>query len=313
MTRPLAWMLLLTALLLGGCVSPPERRPDAVLQGQRFLELGVHAYRNDDYANAAAHFTKALAHYQGLDDRVGILRSRINLAETAIAIGNYDAAVRHLDVATELAQADHRTDALRRIALLRSTLALKRGEYDAAVVALQPLMEGDDAIARNALANRVSVALARHDTDVLQWVDRFARVVRQDDVLLTAKLLRFRAELQLDAGDFAASDKLLEEALAHYKSIPNRTGIAATLEQWGELLMQQRQWDAAEDKLQRALDVRLWLLDRADSAADLRRLAAINGSAGRSEKAEALRRWADIVGGEGPVNWSALKREVLPF
>jgi tetratricopeptide (TPR) repeat protein len=313
MTRPALFALLALTLLLGACVSPPEQRPEAVLQGQRFLELGVQAYRGDDYANAATHFTKALAHYQGLDDRGGILRSRLNLAETALVVGNPAAAERHLDAAAALAQAEGEGDALRRVALLRSTLALKAGEYDGAAALLEPLLAGKDDVARTALANRVAVALARRDDDAAAWVQRYAAAVRGGDAALLARSLRFEAELSQRSGDLAGADRLLRQALDTYKVIPSRSGTAATLEQWAALLAAQQQWAAAEDRLQRALNIRLWLLDRSATAGDLRRLAAINEATGRQDRMAALARWADIVAGDGAVDWSALRREVIPY
>lgn len=313
MTRVHVLALLLLTLSLGACVSPPEQRPDAVLQGQRFLELGVQAYRGDDYANAAAHFTKALAHYQGLDDRGGILRSRINLAETSLAVGNNAAAQRHLDAAAALAQAEGEDNALRRVALLRSTLALKGERYDTATALLESLLTDKDDIGRTALANRAAVALARQDADAAGWVQRYAAAVRGRDAALLARSLRFEAELKQRSGDFAAADALLRQALDGYKGIPNRTGTAATLEQWAALLAAQQQWTAAEDRLQRALNIRLWLLDRSATAGDLRQLAAANTAMGQQERAAALVRWADIVAGDGAVDWSALRREVIPY
>ncbi len=312
MTRIHVLALLLLTLSLGACVSPPEQRPEAVLQGQRFLELGVQAYRGDDYANAAAHFTKALAHYQGLDDRGGILRSRINLAETALAVGNNAAAQRHLDAAAALAQAEGEGEALRRVALLRATLALKAEQYDAAAALLEPLLADRDDIGRTALANRAALALARNDADADTWVQRYAAVAGGDAALL-ARSLRFQAELKQRSGDFAGADTLLRQALDGYKGIPSRSGTAATLEQWAALLAAQQQWAAAEDRLQRALNIRLWLLDRSATAGDLRQLAAVNHAMGQNERAAALTRWADIVAGDGAVDWSALRREVIPY
>lgn len=270
----------LAALLLAACVSPPEQRPAALAQGERFLEMGVQSFRVDDYVNAANHFTNALNHDQGLDHRPGMLHSRINLAETALAVGNTAAAERHLRAAAPLAD-----EAAARLQLLQSSVVLRRGHPDVAVAVLDSLLAAppQNAVGRSALANRTEAALLRGDDDAAAWVERYA-----------------------------AAAALLQQALELYKAIPARPGTAATLEEWGALLMEQQRWEEAEDRLQRALHIRLWLLARQDSAADLRRLAAISEATGRPQRAAVQRRWAEIVTGTGRVDWAALQREVLP-
>jgi len=301
----------LAVLLLAACVSPPEQRPAALAQGERFLEMGVQSFRGDDYANAANHFTNALNHYQGLDHRPGMLHSRINLAETALAVGNTAAAERHLRAAMPLAD----DAAAARLQLLQSSIALRRGQPDAAVAVLEPLLAAPppNAVGRSALANRAEAALLRGDDDAAAWVERYAGALRgEQSGAFTARLHRFRAALARRAGDPAAAAALLQQALELYKAIPARAGTAATLEEWGALLMEQQRWDEAEDRLQRALHIRLWLLARQDTAAGLRRLAAVSEATGRPQRAAAQRRWAEIAAGDGRVDWAALQREVLP-
>lgn len=310
MTRHL--LLLALALLLAACVSPPQQRPAALVQGERYLAMGVQSFRADDYAGAANHFTQALAHYQGLDHQEGMLHSRINLAETALAVGNAAAAERHLQAARLLAGGEGNP----RLQLLHSSAALRQGQHDAAVDMLTPLLDGvprRDAIYRSALANRVDAALARDEAGVAAWVERYAAALRGDDVpAFTARLYRFQGELARRGGDYSGAEGLLQQALELYKAIPSRPGTAATLEAWGTLLMEQQRWAEAEDRLQRALHIRLWLLDRRDTAVGLQRLAAISDATDRPQRAAAQRRWAEIVAGDGRLDWGALQREVLP-
>lgn len=307
--RPLLTLAL--ALLLAACVSPPEQRPAALAQGERFLEMGVQSFRVDDYANAANHFTNALNHYQGLDHRPGMLHSRINLAEIALAVGNTAAAERHLRAAALLAD----DAAAARLQLLQSSVALRRGHPDTAVALLEPLLAAapPNAVGRSALANRVEAALLRGDDDAVAWVERYAGALRgEQSGAFVARLYRFQGELARRGGDYSGAEGLLQQALDIYKAIPSRPGTAATLEDWGALLMEQQRWDEAEDRLQRALHIRLWLLARQDTAAGLRRLAAASEATGRPQRAAAQRRWAEIVAGDGRVDWAALQREVLP-
>jgi len=305
-------LLIALAALLAACVSPPPQRPAALVQGERYLEMGVQAFRADDYAGAAHHFTQALGHYQGLDHQEGMLHSRINLAETALAVGNTAAAERHLQAGRMLADGE----ANARLQLLQSSAALRQGQHEAAVELLAPLLEGGprrDAIYRSALANRVDIALARGEFDTAAWVERYAAALRGDEVpAFTARLYRFQGELARRGGDYPGAENLLQQALDIYKAIPARPGTAATLEAWGALLMEQRRWAEAEERYQRALHIRLWLLDRHGTAAGLRRLAAISEATDRPQRGAAQRRWAEIVTGAGRVDWTALQREVLP-
>lgn len=302
--------------MLAGCVSPPEQRPEALLQGERYLTQGVLAYRTDNYPLAAAEFSHALTHYQGLDHRQGILLSRINLAETALAVGNYEAATRQVAAAQPLARSENDAGQQQRLELLRSSIALKQGHYATALELLTPLLEAelaDAELKRGVLANRAALALGAGDVDAADWVARFGSAVRKDESLFNARLQRFQSQLALRRGEPGEAETLLQAALDAYKAIPSRSGTAATLEEWGHQLAAQSRWDEAEDRLQRALRIRLWLLDRGSSAADLQIMAAINAAAGREDRAASLNRWAIIVAGNERVDWSALKREVLPF
>jgi tetratricopeptide (TPR) repeat protein len=305
-------LLLALAALLAACVSPPPQRPAALVQGERYLEMGVQSFRADDYAGAAHHFTQALNHYQGLDHQDGMLHSRINLAETALAVGNAAAAERHLQAARLLTGGEVNP----RLQLLQSSAALRQGQQDVAVEILAPLLDGAprrDALYRSALANRVDAALARGEADAAAWVERYAAALRGDDApIFTARLYRFQGELARRGGDYSGAEGLLRQALDIYKAVPARPGTAAALEAWGALLVEQQRWQEAEDRYQRALHIRLWLLDRHDTAAGLRRLAAISEATGRPQRAAAQRRWAEIVAGDGRVDWVALQREVLP-
>ena len=61
-----------------------------------------------------------------------------------------------------------------------------------------------------------------------------------------------------------------------YRSQTNRPGIAATLQEWGDALIKQKQTEDAKDKLQRALYIRQSLQDRKNSLNILNSLAQIS-------------------------------------
>ncbi|HEY0721020.1 MAG TPA: hypothetical protein VGE50_07195 [Gammaproteobacteria bacterium] len=309
-------------LALTGCGSAPQR-PAAVVEGERLLARGVMAYRNDELLEAATFFTKALSHYQGLDSAEGQLQSRINLVEVALAVGNLDAAQRHLEQA-ELLAADERVSYRPRLALLHSSLALARGDMALARTlseSLLPPQQGgsapppavDAAIQREALINRTSVAFALGGEEPATWTGRLEKGINGDGASqAAARLERFRAALALRGGDHASASLHLQQALELCKALPSRRCIAATLEEWGAQLQASGALTEAEDRYQRALAVRLALLDRGGSSNNLRQLAEICRTTGRDERAATLAGWADQVATGKTIDWGRLRGDTLP-
>lgn len=305
--------------LLAAC-SARAPRPVAVVEGERFLTKGVSAYRNDELLTAATFFTKALAHYQGLDDRAGQLRSRVNLCEVALAISNLDAAERHLVQAEQLAVGDL-AGYQPRLLLLRSSLSLARGDIAAARSRSEALLpeklggnataRSDEGIVREALVNRTAVAFALPGDEPLLWLERLAGVAKGDSAA-TARLERFRAAVAHRQGESVVAERHLQQALELCKTLPSRGCIAATLEEWGALLQSSDDLVGAQERYQRALAVRMALLDRSAASADLHQLAALSQRAGEPQRSTALSLWAQALGGSEAVDWNTLRRDVLP-
>lgn len=307
----------LLLLLLAGCASPPPERPPVLVDSERYLHQGVAAFHNDEYRLAADLFQRALHLYQGIDHRRGELLCRLNLAETALAVDNHAAAEGQLAAAAGLVQAD---PALRpRLALLRARLALRRGMHAEAGQWLEGLLPGFDgervttaldSTTLAVLAVRTRLAFDRGDEDAGLWSRRFSLAVGEGErPLYRARALRFEAAL---APSGQAAEKL-DQALALYKAVPYRPGIAATLEAQAALHMSAERWLEAEDALRRALAVRSVLLNRADTADVLRRLMRVNTALGRSEQVAALERWVGLVESRGFQEWNRLRGELAPY
>lgn len=310
-------MLLMTVLM--GCGSAPQR-PAAIVEGERLLALGVKAYRNDELLAAANFFTKALTHHQGLDNAEGQLRSRINLVEVSLAVGNRDAAQSHLAQA-ELLATGERAGYQPRLVLLHSSLALADGELEGARSYSEQLLpqklggsatsDAGEPLVREALINRSRVAFARDGEEPATWVGRLEKAAHADTNAL-AWLARFRAALALRNGDHASASRQMQSALDLCKSLPSRSCIAATLEEWGMQLQASGDMAGAEDRYQRALAVRLALLDRGGSSKTLRQLADICQATGRGERAATLTGWADNVATGLTIDWNRLRGDSLP-
>jgi len=315
MSRALSCLLLI--LWLTGCVTPPPPQPEAVARAERALQSGVTAYGEQMYADAAGHFREALALYEGMDDRKGVLQSRLNLAETAIAVDNRGAARRYLAAAAGLA-----TEGLAawrpRIALLQARLARVEGERAAARAHLAPLLPRFDpeerpvgevtALGRAALAERTALAFAEAEEEA-RWTRRLANSLDPEgNPLLAARLQRFQARL---AEDPAEAEGLLTESLRRYKAALHRPGIAATLGELAERRMAAGEWAQAEQYLLRSLAVRAWILDRPGTVQTLKQLAAVSRARGETERAGVLMQWADAVDRRDFAQWPLLRSTLL--
>ena len=96
--------------------------------------------------------------------------------------------------------------------------------------------------------------------------------------------------------------------LGDFPRAPERGG----LEEWGAQLQASGDLTAAEDRYQRALAVRLALLDRGGSSKTLRQLADICHTTGRGERAATLSGWAESVANGTTIDWSRLRGDTLP-
>jgi tetratricopeptide (TPR) repeat protein len=276
------YLALPLALLLGACSTVSDQRPEPIRKSEYYLEHGVSAFSDSDYVAASDFFSKALAHYRSIDDTTGTLLSRINLAETALASGNFSAALENIKAAETTANAEHYRDYQPRLTLLRAQTHWRSHEKEQALALLENLLPPFDSENRSqkkatllilgATTLRTDIAFARDDDDkqaARLWLRRLSLMLpgtegRTD--LHHARLLRFEA--QLAAYDHEPQDALnkFEQALQLYREGAARPAIAATLTESGKLLMTMGRWQEAEERLQRALYIRLWIMDRQGSA-----------------------------------------------
>ena len=288
-------VLFLVLGLLGGCVSAPDPRPDVQIEAERKLQQGVTAFDADRYPSAAALFGSALSLYRSVDDREGIVQSHINLAQTALMVGNYAQAVEYLDLAAHMAEALDAEQEQARITLLYAHLDYRQGAYERCagrLATLLPEFAQDDraqgevtALTRVAIADRARVSFQRQGDDPALWTRRYdaaLRSVKPDD-LMQARLERFQAELARREGDLSTASDYLDSALQRYKQLAYRRGIAATLGEQAALAIDTQHYALADELLRRSLEVRIWILDRPGAEATLNSLLAVNEQLGRPE------------------------------
>lgn len=319
-------ILLIATLILGGCGSVSDTRPEVIRKGEYYLEHGVTAYGNSDYVTATDFFNKALAQYRSIDDTHGILLGHINLAETAMATGNTRAVLNQLDEAEKVAHRMNPPLYLKRLILLRAQVYWREGKSEQVMKLISPLLpafndedEPDtrpDLITLTAITLRTDIAFSNIDTEpknARRWLEHLRNSLRKNGdttPLHDARLSRFEAQLAYREGNVQQALSLLDEALNSYREAAVRPAIAATLTETARLYMRQKAWQQAEERLARALYIRVWIMDRVGSREVLYLLAAVYDETGKTEKAQLSRRYAESVTIDRST-WSQLNSELL--
>lgn len=318
---------LLIGLMLAGCSGVSDTRPEVVRKSEYYLEHGVTAFGNSDYAAASDFFHKALAHYRSIDDTHGTLLSLINLAETAMATGNSQAALQHIEQAGKVSLRNGAPHYRQRLQLMRAQVLWRERRHEQVESLLQSLLpEFDhedrpqttpDLLQLSAVILRTDMAFSKIEQQPLQaeqWLRRLqSTVARNRDAtpLHDARLGRFEAALLQRQGRYSRAEEKLQEALTLYRSAAHRPAISATLSEIARLQMAQQQWEMARDTLQRALFVRLWMMDRIGSREVLYLLDAVYTELGDEEMALQARRQAESVNaGESAIE--LLQQELRP-
>jgi len=319
--------MLITVVLLAGCSSVSDTRPEVLRTSERYLQQGVEAYGNSDYVSATDFFSKALAEYRSIDDLHGILLSRINLAETAMAAGTYAAIKHQLEAAEHIVRTLGGSEYQPRLELLRAQSYWHEKRQAQALTALVPLLpefdsEGKpqqrlDALKLSAIMLRTDIAFADIDTDAKSaklWLRRLGFAFDRTDnttPLHQARLRRFEAQWSLQAGDLEAAEKRFSEALEAYRKAAARPAIAATLSESAYVAEQKKEWSVAEDRLLRALFIRVWILDRIGSAATLDQLSQVYQAEGKDEAAQEAAEWSHHIREGKAVDWRGLGKKYL--
>lgn len=259
-------------VLLAGCTSAPDK-PAPLRDAELNNREGVQAFAEADWPQARRLFSLALNSYRGIDDREGVLRSAINLAETALSQHDYDACKDYLAQAARAIEDKTNPLYQTRLNLLEAKLAIKLGQTKQAEQLLQTILPPADstmtlnALELAALAERTNLAFAQQQ-DAAVWVERYAVALKREDQhnpALTARLLRFQAVL---AKKDKNAEAFLLQALSLYKKSYHPTGVAGTLVELGQLYRARGDITNARDNLQRAAEI----YRRLDDAAQIRHL-----------------------------------------
>lgn len=304
-------ILLLTVILTcctGGADEKPE--PESFASPAKLLDQGVYNYTANNYPKAIDLFEKALLQYRSIDNQAGIANSCLNLAKTYMAINNNQIAAQYLARADATIGQASLKELDEHLSLLKSSLAINTELYDQALQELAPVLNSNDIqIQLAALKNRTSIAFIKNDSDRLQWLEKYKTLQRshpENSSTHLARILRFEAEAA-ESPDTKAD--LLTQSLSLSQSLANRTAIAATLTQWANFDVEEKQFRDAEDKCLRALFIRHQLGDVKNSLLILKQLQIIYSETDQ-ERARLISSWIMKLENGESGDWGRLVTEI---
>ena len=285
--------LLFAALLITACASGPEKqRPEVTESAYKNLSSGVSNYNRSKYTQAQSQFKTALNLFRSIDHREGAASSCLNIAKVHLERNQLGMAKEYIDISESLITTSGIDSLKTHLAITKSTLAIANKNINDAKTILDPIIktEQNNPIKLAALQNRIRIAFEEDDIDTAKnLVATFsASLSVHKDTTYQARLNRFQAKLSTDK---TVSEKKYRQALGIYKEYAHRPGIASTLHEWGDRLIEDNNLSGAEDKLLRALFVRQSIQDEAGSIRLLTSLNQLYDKQGDIRSANETVRW----------------------
>lgn len=308
--------LVLFACLLSACVSGPEQQTaEDVSKAEKLLAAGVSRYDAHDYRTAYDYFNKALYQYRSIDHPEGIVSSSINIARVLHASNQISLSKSWIKKARQLNQdylPDNHIELSHHIRLLDASIDIAENDTADAEQKLSRLLEENisSGIRLSALQLRTRIAFTTNNDENI-WLKRYADAVDSGGKTAQqhkARLLRFQAALDKDK-----HDQYLQSALKIYRSITHQPGMAATLSEWAQFDISENKYPQAEDKLLRALLIRLELRDRPKVGSLLTQLETVYDQTGDTEKGKDAAYWKNKLGEPGFVQWQAIIKDLEDF
>lgn len=184
------------------------------------------------------------------------------------------------------------------LAITKSSLAIHNEEFNNARDILDRLLERkpDDVIKLAALQNRIRIAIIDNDTARAKNLSRaFVSSIKKQNLTTSnyqARYHRFEAYLSENVTDKSRHYGL---ALERYKQQAHRPGIASTLHEWGDDLIENKTFDSAKEKLQRALFIRQSIEDKAGCVDVLKSLNTLHHTSNDSALRKLTSSWIKQV------------------
>lgn len=261
-------------MLLGCAQSTELTRPASLLQADRMMQRGHEAYRDADMARAALMFSRAEQRYQAYDETAALRVARVNRAyvvwTSSQLAGDHSQAVDAYRVlfakdmpVTERADADGIAHAIRTeyselylpVSALTVRLLYVLQQSDAAHRLAEQMP--DDAL-RSWMTRLWLMQQSDNSQDAAGALAAAQALLAQDAVseVQGARLLRYRAWLAAEQGDYRLAQQLSYQAIEHYRDSYQRLGLAASFDELARWYAKDGDLARSERYGQRAQSVR---------------------------------------------------------
>lgn len=286
------------ALLLAACGGSPPRPvlPEPAATARSMNELGLESFHAGRYREAIAGFEAAEREFRSIDDPRGVAVAGISQAETWLLLGERNRARHALDRVRSVPAAAVDEGIGERVRLLEARLLLEENPAGARQ-ALESLASATPGVAQAA-----ELLLCQLHIDAGE--PECAAGLESDDALVRARIAQLRADAAFRRDEPIAANDHLEQALATYRSLAYRPGIAAVHESLAAAATRRGDTPAAISHLERTLYLRAWIRDRVHAMETLAQLAAV---AVNAEERERYRNWRAVLQDESrEPDWTAM-------
>ena len=306
----LLW-LCITGISLSGisaCSSGPAEKtaPKSITSPAQLLDQGIQKYNDNDYQHAITYFEKSLLQYRSIDSATGIAQSSLNMAKALMAINNDQLAAEYLQKADAVIQQENLDKLTEHLHLLKSSLAIRKADYDDAQHELETVLSSTNNTTRlAALKNRTKIAFIKNDDDKQTWLNSYKSLQQKSPETTKshqARILRFESELSNDSSE---KNNYLKQSLDISRELANRPAIAATLSQWAAVDIEAGKNDSAEDKILRALFIRHQLGDVKNSLSLIKQLDVLYKNT-NDKKQSVTKTWINKLSNQNLSDWNDL-------
>lgn len=258
-------ILLVLTLNLMGCTSSADLRPDVYISADNLLELGVSAYKKDQYQRAKKYFTQVIKLYQSVANARGIYKARLNLTHTVLAYSDFVTAKTQIKLLKQQNKQGFLDAQLqRRLVLVEVKFYFLQEDYAVALKIIKPLLLQSPPNLM-LLATLARLEVLDSAATKMYWMNKFEQALSKESIKLTKlelTLKRLLAYIAYKKNNSKQAKILLNQLLTHYQQQANRRGIADCLESIAELELASGNQSQAVIEWKKALAIRLWLKDK---------------------------------------------------
>ena len=221
-------------ILLTACGSSPAKISPMLENAVNYNLQGKQFFQSGDYKNALASYNKALQIDKSIENADGIALNLFNIAQTHIALSQFDAAHSSLDEVLGNAAGLFQADQLAQAAVQKSIIFISQGQSKSAGewINKADTLCGDACRQKGLILNiQARFALDEHQSDAAIDLANRALAIHKKEMLIPemANSLRLIGEAHLDKQFSGKAIPFFQEALQLDKSQGAPTKISTDL------------------------------------------------------------------------------------